>query len=99
MVSSLLTVDFDHFYERFARPNTVGALDVDEGIQQFIVGTGGWHLHPFGSSAFGQRLRAASLMRSMGTVDDPLDKRHGRKLLGHSQLQLPTVRSGRPAPD
>jgi hypothetical protein len=37
----------DHDYERFAPQDPNGALDVDRGIRQFVVGTGGKGLRPF----------------------------------------------------
>ncbi|HEX6252262.1 MAG TPA: metallophosphoesterase [Gemmatimonadaceae bacterium] len=38
----------DHVYERFARQNPDGEVDDARGIRQFIVGTGGRSLYPFG---------------------------------------------------
>jgi acid phosphatase type 7 len=41
----------DHVYERFARQNPSGEVDEERGIRQFIVGTGGRSLYPFGVPA------------------------------------------------
>ena len=38
----------DHLYERFAPQTTLGAPDPDRGVRQFVVGTGGRSLYPFG---------------------------------------------------
>jgi hypothetical protein len=39
----------DHDYERFAPQNPLGAADAAYGIREFIVGTGGAPLYPFGT--------------------------------------------------
>jgi acid phosphatase type 7 len=39
----------DHNYERFALQNPQGELDPDHGIREFVVGTGGKNLRPFGT--------------------------------------------------
>lgn len=38
----------DHVYERFSKMDPSGKLDAQKGIRQFIVGTGGRSLYPFG---------------------------------------------------
>ncbi len=38
----------DHVYERFAPQTPNGLSDVDHGIRQFTVGTGGYYLYKFG---------------------------------------------------
>jgi hypothetical protein len=38
----------DHIYERFAPQNPAGQLDLESGIREFIVGTGGASHHQFG---------------------------------------------------
>jgi hypothetical protein len=38
----------DHIYERFAPQNPAGQLDLESGIREFIVGTGGATHHQFG---------------------------------------------------
>ena len=48
---------YDHFYERFAPQDPTGDRDTDDGIRQFIVGTGGRSLHPFGSPAPNSEVR------------------------------------------
>ena len=39
----------DHNYERFAPQNPYGAFDSARGIREFVVGTGGTYLRPFGT--------------------------------------------------
>ena len=39
----------DHDYERFAPQAPSGVLDTGRGIREFVVGTGGSHLRPFGA--------------------------------------------------
>jgi acid phosphatase type 7 len=39
----------DHDYERFAPQTAAGALDTERGVRQFVVGTGGRPLYPFGT--------------------------------------------------
>ena len=39
----------DHDYERFAPQTPAGVLNRTRGIRQFVVGTGGANLRPFGS--------------------------------------------------
>jgi hypothetical protein len=39
----------DHNYERFAPQSPSGALDTARGIREFVVGTGGAGLYPFGT--------------------------------------------------
>lgn len=41
----------DHEYERFALQNAGGAADLEHGIREFVVGTGGKELRPFGPIA------------------------------------------------
>jgi hypothetical protein len=38
----------DHDYERFAPQSPEGRADADHGIREFVVGTGGARLGPFG---------------------------------------------------
>jgi hypothetical protein len=47
----------DHVYERFARQNPEGKVDDERGIRQFIVGTGGRSLYPFGDPAPNSEVR------------------------------------------
>ena len=39
----------DHSYERFAPQNPYGTFDSARGIREFVVGTGGTYLRPFGT--------------------------------------------------
>jgi hypothetical protein len=48
-----------HNYERFARLSPGGAVK-DAGVREFVVGTGGRSLYPFGPVANGSRFRDAS---------------------------------------
>ena len=41
----------DHDYERFAPQTPAGALDVQRGVRQFVVGTGGKSLRSFGTAS------------------------------------------------
>jgi 3',5'-cyclic AMP phosphodiesterase CpdA len=47
----------DHVYERFARQDPAGKVDEERGIRQFIVGTGGRSLYPFGDPAANSEAR------------------------------------------
>jgi hypothetical protein len=38
----------DHIYERYAPQTATGTLDVDGGVREFVVGTGGAFLYPIG---------------------------------------------------
>ncbi|MFN2469689.1 MAG: PA14 domain-containing protein [Gaiellaceae bacterium] len=43
--ADLVLAGHDHLYERFARQNAFGALDLTNGIRAFVVGTGGKSLY------------------------------------------------------
>lgn len=47
----------DHVYERYERQNPAGEIDRERGIRQFIVGTGGRSLYPFGDPAPNSEVR------------------------------------------
>jgi hypothetical protein len=49
----------DHDYERFAPQDPSAREDRDRGIRQFVVGTGGRYLRPFGETVANSELRAA----------------------------------------
>ena len=46
--AELVLAGHDHHYERFAPQTASGALDVERGVRQFVVGTGGRPLYAFG---------------------------------------------------
>ena len=46
-----------HNYERFAKMRTGGRIDLDRGIRQFVVGTGGKSLHGFNTELAGSQAR------------------------------------------
>lgn len=48
----------DHLYERFAPQNPSAQLDMDRGIRQFVVGTGGAGLYDFGAPQPNSEVRA-----------------------------------------
>jgi hypothetical protein len=50
----------DHDYERFAPQDPYGTLDREGGIREFVVGTGGTHLRPFGTIRPHSRVRNAT---------------------------------------
>ena len=50
----------DHDYERFAPQNPYGAFDSARGIGEFVVGTGGTYLRPFGTIKPNSQSRNAS---------------------------------------
>ena len=50
----------DHDYERFAPQNPYGAFDSARGIREFVVGTGGTYLRPFGTIKPNSQSRNAS---------------------------------------
>ena len=47
--AELVLAGHDHTYERFAPQTAAGALDVERGVRQFVVGTGGRPLYSFGT--------------------------------------------------
>jgi len=47
----------EHNYERFAPLDPTGEVDNGRGIQEFVVGTGGRSLYPFGRPLPGSELR------------------------------------------
>ncbi len=49
----------DHDYERFAPQDPSGDGDVSRGIREFVVGTGGTALRPFGAAQPGSQVRNA----------------------------------------
>jgi Calcineurin-like phosphoesterase len=50
----------DHDYERFALQRPDGTLDTSRGIREFVVGTGGRSLRPFGTIKANSQVRNAS---------------------------------------
>lgn len=56
----------NHNYERFAPQNPSGVADPAAGIREFIVGTGGKDLNPFGATSVNSEVRAAD---SHGVLD------------------------------
>ncbi len=46
--TDVIVVGHEHQYERFAPQTPAGVLDTTRGIRQFVVGTGGASLYPFG---------------------------------------------------
>ena len=48
----------DHDYERFAPQNPDGVADPTRGIREFVVGTGGKNLRPFGPTAANSEVRS-----------------------------------------
>jgi hypothetical protein len=49
--TDVVLVGHDHDYERFAPQTATGARDLQRGIRQFVVGTGGKETRPFGKIA------------------------------------------------
>jgi hypothetical protein len=47
--ADLVLSGHDHSYERFAPQDPYGAFDSARGIREFVVGTGGTYLRPFGT--------------------------------------------------
>ena len=45
--ADLVLVGHDHDYERFAPQDAGGRRDLERGIREFVVGTGGKNLRPF----------------------------------------------------
>ncbi|WP_331096339.1 metallophosphoesterase family protein [Archangium sp.] len=52
----------DHLYERFAPQTPEGKADPERGIRQFVVGTGGMTLYPFGAPLANSERRDASTL-------------------------------------
>jgi len=48
----------DHNYERFAPQNPLGESDPERGIREFVVGTGGKNLRPFGATKANSEVRS-----------------------------------------
>ena len=48
MIVDVVINGHDHNYERFASQNPQGEADSSHGIREFVVGTGGKNLRPFG---------------------------------------------------
>ncbi len=46
--ADVVVTGHEHQYERFAPQTPAGARDTARGIREFVVGTGGAHLYPFG---------------------------------------------------
>jgi hypothetical protein len=58
--ADLVITGHGHNYERFAPLNPSGAVDPANGIRQFVVGTGGASLTPFGTIRTGSEVRNAT---------------------------------------
>jgi hypothetical protein len=52
----------EHNYERFAPQDATGATDLERGIRQFVVGTGGKSLYEFGEALPASEVRNADAM-------------------------------------
>jgi acid phosphatase type 7 len=50
----------DHNYERFAPQSPSGEADASRGIREFVVGTGGKELRPFGMIKANSQVRNAT---------------------------------------
>jgi hypothetical protein len=55
--AEVVVVGHDHDYERFAPQDPDGRADPDRGIRQFVVGTGGAFLRPFGDPEANSEIR------------------------------------------
>lgn len=55
--AELLLTGHQHNYERFALQTPTGALDEARGIREFVIGTGGEDLRPFGAPAANSEVR------------------------------------------
>lgn len=55
--ADLIVNGHDHDYERFAPQDPDGVADREHGIRQFVVGTGGAELRPFGAQAANSEFR------------------------------------------
>ena len=53
----LLLAGHNHVYERFAPQTPAGRADAARGIREFVVGTGGGALYPFGRTAANSQVR------------------------------------------
>jgi len=51
----------DHSYERFARQTPTGIADPDNGIREFVVGTGGKSMYDFGSVESNSQVRRSDV--------------------------------------
>jgi hypothetical protein len=64
--ADVVIVGHDHDYERFAPQNASGALDLARGIRQFVAGSGGKEVRPFGTIRANSEARDAS---SLGVLE------------------------------
>ena len=55
--ADVIVVGHEHHYERFAPQTPTGTLDSARGIREFVVGTGGASLYPFGTAIANSELR------------------------------------------
>jgi hypothetical protein len=53
----LWLVGHNHTYERLTRLDPSGAIDLERGVRNFVVGTGGTSLYAFGTAVTGSELR------------------------------------------
>jgi hypothetical protein len=58
--ADIVLVGHDHDYERFAPQNPSGVLDIQFGIREFVVGTGGRNSSSFGSIKANSQVRNSS---------------------------------------
>jgi hypothetical protein len=56
----LWLVGHNHHYERLSRLDPSGAVDLERGIRNFVVGTGGAGLYVFGEPITGSQVRSAT---------------------------------------
>ena len=55
--AEVIVAGHEHQYERFAPQTPTGVLDTARGIRQFVVGTGGADLYPFGPAIANSEVR------------------------------------------
>jgi chitodextrinase len=58
--AELVIVGHDHDYERFAPLDPYGNVDTDQGVRQFVVGTGGTGLTPIGAPIAGSEVAGSA---------------------------------------
>ncbi len=58
--ADVVLVGHDHDYERFAPQDPDGRPDLERGIRQFVVGTGGMEIRPFGAVRANSEVRNAN---------------------------------------
>lgn len=66
--ADLVLTGHEHNYERFSPLDPAGQVDPARGVRQFVVGTGGRSLYPFGPAVAGSEFRDGDSFGLLGLV-------------------------------